>query len=378
MQPRAEAGAVETMRTSAVLRQATSVFMTDRRCWIYLIVCDNPRSVLSFRCLEYRRNADRPCRRVGRWIFGDAERGARSGRADAGDELLDLGGEIVRLALELAGRAQHRACGCAGLAGDFRHLADVLGDFAGALGGFLNVAGDVARGGRLFLHGGCDRARGLVDLPDDLTDALNRRYRLVGRLLHGAYLRDDLVGRPFGRGREALDLGGNHRETPSGFAGPRGLDGGIERQQFGLRRDVVDHSHHIADLLRRTLQAAYFVVRALGFAYRKPRHVARLGDLGGDLLQGCGHLVGGRGDRLDVAGGLLRRNGGSHRLTLGLVGDFGHAVGGVVERGDRGRDRAEVQLHIRFEIDHQTTDLGGALRLGFLRGRLLAVEPIAL
>ena len=55
-------------------------------------------------------------------------------------------------------------------------------------------------------------------------------------------------------GGERLDLGRNHRETPSGLAGTRGLDGGVEREQVGLLGDRRDQLHHVADAAGRVRQ----------------------------------------------------------------------------------------------------------------------------
>ena len=61
----------------------------------------------------------------------------------------------------------------------------------------------------------------------------------------------DLSGDIFGRLRrlagEFLDLGCDHRKTPSGFSGPRRLDGRIQRQQIGLAGDRADQAEHVAD-----------------------------------------------------------------------------------------------------------------------------------
>ena len=48
----------------------------------------------------------------------------------------------------------------------------------------------------------------------------------------------DLSGRLSGLRRQRLDLGGDHRKAAPGFARARRLDGGIEREQIGLRGDL--------------------------------------------------------------------------------------------------------------------------------------------
>ncbi len=45
--------------------------------------------------------------------------------------------------------------------------------------------------------------------------------------------------------RPALSPRWRHREAAPGAARPRGLDGGVECQQVGLRRDLADHLRHV-------------------------------------------------------------------------------------------------------------------------------------
>ena len=53
---------------------------------------------------------------------------------------------------------------------------------------------------------------------------------------------------------ERLDLLGDHRKAAAGFAGARGLDGGVERQQVGLLGDRGDQLGDVADAVRRLRQ----------------------------------------------------------------------------------------------------------------------------
>ena len=46
-----------------------------------------------------------------------------------------------------------------------------------------------------------------------------------------------------------LYFGSDHREAPSGLAGSRGLDGGVERQQVGLAGNAPDEAHDLIDML---------------------------------------------------------------------------------------------------------------------------------
>ena len=65
----------------------------------------------------------------------------------------------------------------------------------------------------------------------------------------------DLLGGVLGLHRQRLDLGGDHRKAAPGGAGPRRLDGGVERQQRGLPRDLRDQVDDIADRGRGFAQA---------------------------------------------------------------------------------------------------------------------------
>src|SRR5665811_2244026 len=89
----------------------------------------------------------------------------------------------------------------------------------GALRDALNIARELL-GGRALLrdptgNGGSD-AR---DLGNGAADLLDRRHRLLGRVLHARNVRRDLVGRFRGLAGERLDLVGDDGETAAGLAG---------------------------------------------------------------------------------------------------------------------------------------------------------------
>ena len=48
---------------------------------------------------------------------------------------------------------------------------------------------------------------------------------------------------------QVAHLGGDHGEAAALLAGPRRLDGGVERQQVGLEGDLVDGRDDVGDLL---------------------------------------------------------------------------------------------------------------------------------
>ena len=79
----------------------------------------------------------------------------------------------------------------------------------------------------------------------------------VHRMLDVVNLRADLAGRLGGLLRQRLDLGRHDREAAAGGAGARGFDGGIEREQRGLRGDRLDQLDHGADALGGGGEAAH-------------------------------------------------------------------------------------------------------------------------
>ena len=74
----------------------------------------------------------------------------------------------------------------------------------------------------------------------------------------------DFLGGVLGLHRQRLDLGGDHRKAASGGAGARRLDGGVERQQRGLPRDLRDQVDDIADRGRGFAQAVDIEAGVMG------------------------------------------------------------------------------------------------------------------
>jgi hypothetical protein len=69
-----------------------------------------------------------------------------------------------------------------------------LRHLGGALGGLIDVAGDLVGGRALLFHRGGDGRGDLVDVVDGLADAENGVGRLVGGGLHRADMVGDLGG----------------------------------------------------------------------------------------------------------------------------------------------------------------------------------------
>src|SRR4051812_9148895 len=134
-------------------------------------------------------------------------------------------------------------------------------------------------------------ARGLRDLADQpvhlghpLREGRHRRARVVhearalAHVAHGAAdERVDLLGGVGGALREAAHLGGHDREAAALVARPRGLDGGVEREDVGLERDALDHADDVHDAPGAALHGFHGVDGALHEVHAASR--ARRGGL---------------------------------------------------------------------------------------------------
>jgi hypothetical protein len=260
---------------------------------------------------------------------------------------------------EFGGRVGDLRRRAAGVAGGAIDAGDVGGDVLDAARGFLDVAGDFLRGGALFLDGGGDRHGDTVDLADGTADVANRLDGIAGHVLDRRDLRGDVLGRFRGLVGEALDLAGDDGETLAGLAGTRRLDGGVERQQIGLRGDGLNHLDDLADPVRRVDQPAHGRVGALRLVHGFAGHHRRLLDMPADLSDRVRQLFGGDGDRLDIGRHLLRGSEHRRRLAAGLLGGDGHARRrGVHARGCAGE---------RFEhAPRRPIELGNCFRHNLL------------
>ena len=153
------------------------------------------------------------------------------------------------------------------------------------------------------------RLASLIEVTLDDTVAMAATVSSTA-LLDVVHLRADVAGRLRGLLGERLHLAGDHRKTAAGSAGAGRLDRGVERQQRGLRGDLLDHLHDHADARGRLREAAHDAVGA--------REIGRRAfgrGLGGcDLVAGAGdqseQRVGALRDRLDVAGSVAGSLGG--------------------------------------------------------------------
>ena len=104
---------------------------------------------------------------------------------------------------------------------------------------------------------------------------------------------------------------------------------------------------------------------------------ARLLHLTADLADRAGHLLGRRGDRLDVGGGLLGGGGDDARKLLGGVGRLGQRIGRGLQLGGGRRhaidDAADRLLELVGQMVHRGLALGRELLLGGSLLRRLAL-----
>ncbi len=191
-------------------------------------------------------------------------------------------------------------------------------------GGFLLLGGEDG----LVQHGG-RRCHQLADLAGLAGALLGGHDGRVGLVPHAGDDHRDRLGGVHRSLRELADLGGDDGEPLARLAGPGRLDGGVQREQVRLRRDVVDQLQDVADLLRALAQGQ----RARGDGLDLVLHVAHrvAGQLGvlchgmrvvGDRPGGGGQFHDGRRCLRDRRGLLARHRGRVPRRQPQLAGDI--------------------------------------------------------
>ena len=273
--------------------------------------------------------------------------GQRMQNADLDRAVLEIG-EIARdrvrqpfrAAEQILGGSQHAVAGlldAVGDGGDFRqHAADGAGDLLGAAADAVDLGGLVIEdAGQLpvgLAHGGHARRH-----AGDGFD------RLIHRVLDVVHLGADIAGGLGGLLRQRFDFRGDDGKTAAGGAGACRLDGGIERQQRGLRGDRLDQFHHRADALGGSGEAAHGAVGALQIGHGARGGVLGGGGFGGGLHDQRQQFARGVGDRGDIA---ARRGGGIDRMrgALAHIDIAGAEIGGgdlyFLGRGLEHADRA--------------------------------------
>jgi hypothetical protein len=234
---------------------------------------------------------------------------------------------------------------------------------------------------------------GVVQSLEHLADGLLacRHHRRVtrgvlgGRLhrgRHGAgdhlHLGADPLAGLAGQAGELAHLVAHHAEAATGIAGPRRLDGGVQRQQIGLGGDLAHVLGHALEVLGEAGQAADLLqqpVPALQGRFQRVHHAAQApvgpGDQRGDA---AAHAVGGGGGisigRRQLAADAAEARGQCGAGRLGLYPRGLHVPG-----PQGGEPRPEIRLGL--QLCHQ---LGARLphrRSRRLPGRMggLALHP---
>ncbi|MNC11604.1 hypothetical protein D3C75_593050 [compost metagenome] len=143
----------------------------------------------------------------------------------------------------------------------------------------------------------------------------------------------DLVGGAGGARGQGADLPRHHGEATAMGAGPRRLDGGVQRQQIGLDGDLADQFDNVANLPHAAVQRLHAAGRTID-------HIAdRLGVLTGAAdhrVHGVLHVLGGHRRLLDLAELLL------HQLQ--------HAAHRLGHRGRGAARLVVVHQHLRIGL----------------------------
>ena len=197
---------------------------------------------------------------------------------------------------------------------------DVAGDLRGAAGRLLHRPRHLVGGRGLLLHRAGDGGLPVGDLRDDRGDLLDRRDRRRGVALDREHPAGDVLGRLRRLLRQLLDLVGDDGEALARLAGPRRLDGGVQREQVGLLGDARDDLDDVADLGRGLAQLGDGGGRGLGGGHGAGGDLAGLGGVRGDLADRGTHLLRAGGDGGHAARDLLRGGGHDAGLRAGLLG----------------------------------------------------------
>ena len=212
---------------------------------------------------------------------------------------------------------------------------------------------DFADPRRLFVGRSGNRIDDIVDARDIAGDPAKRitccRHQLhtaAHFVARAADQRLDILGGTGGATCEFAHFLRNDGKTLARLTGPRGLDPGIERQEVGLKGDLVDHIDDLADFARCILDPAH---RRHGFRhdlrglfcarFRATHHLHRLGSAFGRVLHRRGNL-------LERRGGLFERRSLLFRALGEIFGRIAHLGAVGVDRGGVRRDIAEHLLKL--------------------------------
>ena len=145
----------------------------------------------------------------------------------------------------------------------------------------------------LLGHRAVDVVEHRADRLDRLRNTMHGVDRARGVALQRVDLFGNLLGGVLGLHRQRLDLGGHHGKAAAGGARTRGLDGGVERQQRGLPRDLRDQIDDIADRGRGFPQAIDIGASLARGGAGLVGELAGVAHLGADPFRRMGEFVGG-------------------------------------------------------------------------------------
>ncbi len=191
---------------------------------------------------------------------------------------------------------------------------------------------------------------GGLELLDVLADRTQRLDARTGRILHGADLLGDFLGRAAGLVGQFLDLARHHRESATGLAAARSLDRGVEREQIGPPSDRLDQFDDLANLICRCGKRGNRLVGVSGGLGCLARERCRVRGLTADLADGHGEFVRRGGGGGYPGAGLLHRFCHLGALPARLIGDAGHRAGGGLQLRGRSSDAAGDIAHRDLEI----------------------------
>jgi hypothetical protein len=192
---------------------------------------------------------------------------------------------------------------------------DVGVDFLGAIRCLQHVAGYFLRRGALLLDRGGDLARYFVDLGNRAADDLDGVDGFARCVLDILYLRGDFLRRLGGLIGQRLYFTRHHGEAPAMLARARRLDRGVQGEQVGLARDILDQRHHLTDLLRTRRKSLDHGIGAARFIRGLGRDFRRTGHLLSDAVDRRGEFFRGGCDRLDIGRSLVRGGRSGSRLA---------------------------------------------------------------
>ena len=199
-----------------------------------------------------------------------------------------------------------------------------------------------------------DPGHDIAERPAGLIDQLGPDLDLLDGILDQAL---DLLRGGRGTPGKVAHLGRDHREPAALLTGPGGLDRGIQGQQIGLERDLVDHGDDLGDLATGGIDLSHRIDRATDDI------PALLGELTGAVRQLIGllRIVGvvayRRGQLFHRRRGLFQRRGlllGAGRQVVVPGRDLRRAVvdrvGRVAQFTDGLLDVAQGRIHIVLDL----------------------------